>query len=218
MTITLTENEARVIGVLLEKSVTTPEQYPLSLNALTNGCNQKSNRLPVTQYSEDDIIQTLDSLKAKRLIQLESGFGSRVTKYAHRFCNTEFGDLKLSEFQQAIITELLLRGPQTPGELRGRCQRLAKFSDVGDVESTINSLIAYQPNPLICALPKEAGKREVRYRHLFSHPLTADETPSRAPDAAETIAELRESLSHVKSLVTDLEAKINALENAQTQA
>ncbi|HAI71337.1 MAG TPA: DUF480 domain-containing protein, partial [Alteromonas australica] len=99
MTITLTENEARVIGVLLEKSVTTPEQYPLSLNALTNGCNQKSNRLPVTQYSEDDIIQTLDSLKAKRLIQLESGFGSRVTKYAHRFCNTEFGDLKLSEFQ-----------------------------------------------------------------------------------------------------------------------
>ena len=146
MTITLTENEARVIGVLLEKSVTTPEQYPLSLNALTNGCNQKSNRLPVTQYSEDDIIQTLDSLKAKRLIQLESGFGSRVTKYAHRFCNTEFGDLKLSEFQQAIITELLLRGPQTPGELRGRCQRLAKFSDVGDVESTINSLIAYQPN------------------------------------------------------------------------
>ena len=148
MTTTLSEMEARVIGVLLEKSVTTPEQYPLSLNALTNGCNQKSNRLPVTQLTEDEVIKILDGLKGKRIVQASSGYGSRVDKYSHRFCNTEFGDIKLSDHQQAIITELLLRGPQTPGELRGRCQRIAQFADISDVEATISSLLAYQPERL----------------------------------------------------------------------
>ncbi len=164
----LNENETRVIGVLLEKSVTTPEQYPLSVNALTNGCNQKSNRAPVMQLSESEVRQSLDSLKTKRLVQVSSGFGSRVDKVTHRFCNTEFGDLKLSEQQVAIIAELFLRGAQTPGELRGRCSRMAHFSNMADMEAALESLQAYQPDALVQSLPREPGKREIRYQHCFS--------------------------------------------------
>lgn len=218
MTILLTEMEARVIGVLLEKSVTTPEQYPLSLNALTNGCNQKSNRYPLTQCSEDEITHVIEGLKAKRIVQTTSGYGSRVNKYSHRFCNTEFGDIKLSVHQQAIITELLLRGPQTPGELRGRCQRLVKFTDMGEVEATINSLLAYQPSPLISALEKEPGKRETRYTHRFTHAIdqdAEDQTNSEvlAPIAAptDTIASLKAELVQLKSRVHSLETRIEAL-------
>lgn len=219
MTITLTEDEARVIGVLLEKSVTTPEQYPLSLNALVNGCNQKSNRLPVTKYTEEDVNNIIEGLKAKHLIQLETGFGSRVDKYTHRFCNTEFGDITLSDHQQAIITELLLRGAQTAGELRGRCQRLTSFNDMSDVEAAINSLIAYQPTPLVEALPREAGKREVRYRHRFSIPVSATEpqpaSPSEEPAHPDTLTHLRQALEGVKATVAQLESRISALEEEQ---
>ncbi len=213
MTTTLSDMEARVIGVLLEKSVTTPEQYPLSLNALTNGCNQKSNRLPVTQLTEDEVIKILDGLKSKRIVQASSGYGSRVDKYSHRFCNTEFGDIKLSDHQQAIITELLLRGPQTPGELRGRCQRLAQFADISDVEATISSLLAYQPDALIFSLPRESGKREIRYNHTFCQPggyndNGESESTSKSADTVET---LKAALLEVKATLADLETRINDL-------
>lgn len=219
MTITLTEDEARVIGVLLEKSVTTPEQYPLSLNALINGCNQKSNRFPVTQYSEDDVTNIIEGLKAKRLIQTETGFGSRVAKYTHRFCNTEFGDITLSDHQQAIVTELLLRGAQTAGELRGRCQRLTTFTDMSDVEAAINSLVAFQPDSLVEALPREAGKREVRYRQKFTQhtngasPETA--SPSEPQNNHDTLARLRQDVLHMKTTLAQLESRIEAMENHQ---
>ncbi len=120
MTIELSPNEARVIGCLLEKEITTPEQYPLSLNALTNACNQKSNREPVLDLDETTVQQTLDQLIRKYLVSEESGYGSRVAKYRHRFCNTEYGTLKFSPQELGIVCELLLRGPQTPGELRSR--------------------------------------------------------------------------------------------------
>lgn len=219
MTITLTEDEARVIGVLLEKSVTTPEQYPLSLNALINGCNQKSNRFPVTQYSEDDVTNIIEGLKAKRLIQTETGFGSRVAKYTHRFCNTEFGDITLSDHQQAIVTELLLRGAQTAGELRGRCQRLTTFTDMSDVEAAINSLVAFQPDSLVEALPREAGKREVRYRQKFTQhtngasPETASSSESQTNH--DTLARLRQDVLHMKTTLAQLESRIEAMENHQ---
>ncbi|WP_414827788.1 YceH family protein [Alteromonas sp. H39] len=180
----LNEIEIRIIGVLLEKSVTTPEQYPLSVNALTNGCNQKSNRAPVMQLSETEVRETLDSLKTKRLVQVSSGFGSRVDKITHRFCNTEFGDLKLSEQQLAIIAELFLRGPQTPGELRGRCSRMAHFSGMADMETALESLQAYQPDPLIRSMPREPGKREIRYQHCFGDSDAASEPTSAATEPA----------------------------------
>ena len=211
MTTTLSEMEARVIGVLLEKSVTTPEQYPLSLNALTNGCNQKSNRLPVTQLTEDEVIKILDGLKGKRIVQASSGYGSRVDKYSHRFCNTEFGDIKLSDHQQAIITELLLRGPQTPGELRGRCQRLAQFADISDVEATISSLLAYQPDALIYSLPRESGKREIRYNHTFCQRDENNIASEGTDDNTDTVEILKAALLQVKATLADLESRINDL-------
>ena len=211
MTTTLSEMEARVIGVLLEKSVTTPEQYPLSLNALTNGCNQKSNRLPVTQLTEDEVIKILDGLKGKRIVQASSGYGSRVDKYSHRFCNTEFGDIKLSDHQQAIITELLLRGPQTPGELRGRCQRIAQFADISDVEATISSLLAYQPDALIYSLPRESGKREIRYNHTFCQRGENNSASESTDDNTDTVETLKAALLQVKATLADLESRINDL-------
>jgi uncharacterized protein YceH (UPF0502 family) len=137
----LSPNQQRVIGCLLEKQSTTPEHYPLSLNSLTNACNQKSNREPVLSLTEADVQDTLDELIALRLVTVDEGLSGRVNKYAHRFCNTEFGSLQFTEQQRAIICLLLLRGAQTPGELRTRSNRLAEFASVNEVESALNSLI-----------------------------------------------------------------------------
>ncbi len=134
MKVELTAIEARVIGCLIEKEVTTPDQYPLSLNALTNACNQKSNREPVMSLSEADVLDAVDALIERRLVSDESGFNSRVSKYQHRFCNTEFGDLQLTEQEKGIVCCMLLRGAQTPGEIRTRTNRLATFNDVKEVE------------------------------------------------------------------------------------
>ncbi len=133
MKIELTTVEARVIGCLLEKEATTPEQYPLSLNSLTTACNQKSNREPVMSLSESEVLDAIDTLISRHLVSDESGFNSRVSKYRHRFCNTEFGDLQFTDQERGIVCCLLLRGPQTPGELRTRTQRLCQFQDVKEV-------------------------------------------------------------------------------------
>src|SRR5499425_3763048 len=135
MNIRLTANEARIIGSLIEKQITTPDQYPLSLNALVNACNQKSNREPVMSLDEPVTQATLDGLIRKHFVIEKSGFGSRVPKYQHRFCNTEFGPLKFTPQELAIVCELLVRGPQTPGELRTRAARMAAFSEMGQVET-----------------------------------------------------------------------------------
>lgn len=163
----LTLHEARVIGCLLEKEVTTPEQYPLSLNALTLACNQKTSREPVLELTEAQVQAALDSLNKKRLISEQSGFGSRVVKYKHRFCNTEFSELQLSSAALAIVCLLLLRGPQTPGELRTRSNRLHDFKDVLEVEACIKQLME-RDKPVLAQLPREPGKRECRYTELFS--------------------------------------------------
>ena len=136
MNIEFSANEARVIGCLIEKEITTPDQYPLSLNALTNACNQKTNREPVLDLSEAAVQQAVDSLMKKYMVSDKSaGYGGRVTKYKHRFCNTEFGSLKFSKQELGIICVLLLRGPQTPGELRSRTNRLCEFADADDGRS-----------------------------------------------------------------------------------
>lgn len=157
--------EQRIIGCLIEKQVSTPEVYPLSLKSLLNACNQKSNRQPVMSLSEAELQVALDSLSARHLVNDCSDFNSRTAKYQHRFCNTEFGDLQFSGAELAIVCELLLRGPQTPGELRSRTSRLHQFSDVAGVEESLQSLIA--KGPYVIKLARLPGKRDARYGHLF---------------------------------------------------
>lgn len=135
----LTALEARVIGCLLEKQVTTPEQYPLSVNGVVTACNQKTNREPVMNLSESEVQEQLDNLVKRHYLRTVSGFGNRVTKYEQRFCNSEFGDLKLSAAEVALITTLLLRGAQTSGELRSRAARMYEFSDMAEVSPRWNN-------------------------------------------------------------------------------
>lgn len=168
MNVKLTPFQARVLGSMIEKQITTPENYPLSLNALTNACNQKSNREPVLELSEATVKNTLDELKNKLLVRGVTGTGSRVTKYEHRFCNTEFGDLELTEQELGILCVLFLRGPQTPGELRTRTGRLCTFNGVEEVDSTLQQLIQREDGPFVARLEREPGKRECRYAQLLS--------------------------------------------------
>jgi uncharacterized protein YceH (UPF0502 family) len=178
----LTADEARVIGALVEKEITTPDQYPLSLNALTNACNQKSNRDPVVDWDERHVQQLLDALAKRALAVDRSGFGSRVPKYRHLFCNTEFGRLKFSPQELAVVCELLLRGPQTPGELRGRASRMAPFADVSEVEQVLQRLADREDGPFVARLPREPGRRESRYAQLFTGaPAVSEPTAAAAP-------------------------------------
>lgn len=167
MLIQFTPLQARVIGVLLEKEITTPEQYPLSLNALMLGCNQKSSREPIMQLSETDVQNILDELRDKNMLFEHQSSHSRVVKYKHRFCNTEFSDLQFPEQHLALICVMLLRGPQTPGELRTRTNRLADFANVNEVEAVLNQLNDYKGEQLVVKLAREPGKRDSRYAHLF---------------------------------------------------
>lgn len=182
MKVELSADEARVIGALVEKEITTPDQYPLSLNALTNACNQKSNRDPVVDWDEHRVQQLLDGLARRALAVDRSGFGSRVPKYRHLFCNTEFGRLKFSPQELAVVCELLLRGPQTPGELRGRASRMAPFADVSEVEQVLQRLADREDGPFVARLPREPGRRESRYAQLFTGaPAATEPTAAAAP-------------------------------------
>ena len=167
MHIQLTPLEARVLGALIEKEITTPDQYPLSVNALTNACNQKSNRDPVLSLDDRTVQEVLDGLSKRHLVMERSGFGSRVVKYRHRLCNGDHNPLKLSPQEVAVMCELMLRGPQTPGELRGRAQRLATFTDLGDIETTLELLAARADGPYVAKLPRQPGARDSRYCQLF---------------------------------------------------
>lgn len=170
--------ELRVLGVLLEKEVTTPDYYPMTLNSITAACNQKSNREPVMTLSESEVQEALDSLNQQRLLFEEQS--ARVTKYKHRFCNTEFSSLQFSAQQVAVLCVLFLRGPQTPGELRTRTQRLAQFTSVDELEACLQSLQHFNGEQLVQRLAREPGKRESRYIHLFADAeatLIKGETP-----------------------------------------
>ncbi|MDO6561887.1 DUF480 domain-containing protein [Amphritea sp. 1_MG-2023] len=209
--------QTRVIGCLIEKEKTTPDQYPLTLNALTTACNQKSNRDPVMELSDTEVQTVIDELTQKRLIREESGFGSRVAKYKHRFCNTEFSELKLSEQELAIICTLFLRGPQTPGELRSRTHRLCSFRDVHETETVLQAMSQRDELPLVVRMPREAGKRESRYAHLLSGEVEAadaSEYSAASQDTAtprisqETIHSLEQRIAALEATVAALQAKL----------
>jgi uncharacterized protein YceH (UPF0502 family) len=213
MNIVFTPNEARVIGCLIEKEITTPDQYPLSLNALTNACNQKTNREPVLDLSEAEVQQSVDSLMKKYMVSDKSaGYGGRVTKYKQRFCNTEFGSLKFSKQELGIICVMLLRGPQTPGELRSRTNRLCEFADAEEVEAALRGLMAREDGPFIARLARAPGARESRYAHLFSGAIESVAEPEAAQAAGDPGAPtLSQRVSALEEIVAELRAKIEAL-------
>jgi uncharacterized protein len=210
MDLRLTEKEVRVLGALIEKDITTPEYYPLSLNALLNACNQKSNRDPVMQLDEDAVRAALDGLQQQRMAGPARGADSRVTKYEQRL--QEVFNFMRPEI--AVLCVLLLRGPQTPGELRGRAERLHRFETLDDVKSALKKLMQRDP-PLAKVLPRQPGTKESRYVHLFSGDVVGADAPVRAtsdaePESAdadrlirleEEVAELRRDLAEVKDQV-----------------
>ena len=220
--------EARVIGSLIEKQITTPEQYPLSLNALVLACNQKSNRDPVLELTDRAVQELIDALMRKHLVIEKSGFGSRVPKYQQRFCNTEFSAQQFTPQERAILCELLLRGPQTPGELRTRASRMAPFTDVGQVDAALAQLAQHDGGARVVRLAREPGRRDARYAHLFSGEVqgSADADAEAAPSATTAAAPLRtaatasgtavgpalaDRLAALEAQVRDLRADLQAL-------
>ena len=220
--------EVRVTGCLVEKQLTTPQQYPLTLNALVTGCNQSSNRWPVTDYDERTVQSALDSLKAKGLVRfVHPSHGRSVTRYKHVLDEA----LDLEPRQLALITALMLRGPQTPGELRARSERMAAFAHVDEVEEALEAL-ATGDQPLVTRLPREPGRREIRYAHLLSGAHQAVPEPAEdrqgpsgpserggqpAPplnqeppmDTAREISALREEVASLRRAVDHIVARLS---------
>ena len=208
----LDDKEARVIGCLIEKSITTPEQYPLTLNALTNACNQKSSRNPVMSLTQGEVQHTARALETRHLVREEQAHNSRVEKYTQRFCNTRYSDLQLDAGEVAIICLLLLRGPQTPGELRSRSGRLHSFDDNADVVAALTRMIEREPEALVVKLPRMAGRKDSEYMHLFGGPIDVaayeaeaaaakPATPSRSnvPELTERVDRLEAELARIKA-------------------
>jgi uncharacterized protein YceH (UPF0502 family) len=210
----LTDVEVRVVGSLIEKEMTTPDYYPMSLNALTNACNQSSNREPVVSYDDDLVARAIEPLRRKSLVRLVQQSGSRVSKYKHLVNET----LGLVKPQAAVLAVLMLRGPQTLGELRTRASRLMEFESLDDVETALNQLMSRSPSALAMQLPRRPGQKEVRFAHLL-----AGEPSAEAIEAAEShhgnsdgggrsdrLVELERSVEELRREVTDLRAQLEA--------
>lgn len=205
----LTAIEARVIGSLLEKQLTTPEQYPMSVNGVVTACNQKTNREPVMDLKEHEVQDTLDGLVKGHYLRTVSGFGNRVTKYEQRFCNSEFGNLKLTPVEIAVVTTLLLRGAQTPGELRSRAGRMFEFTDMAQVEATLEELAGREDGPFVVRLPREPGKRESRYMHLFSGEVEAQMAQEQS--ASPVADDLSVRVDALEAEVAELKQRLDSL-------
>jgi len=210
MDIKLTENEVRVLGALIEKDITTPEYYPLSLNALLNACNQKSNRDPVMQLNENAVRDALEGLQEHRMAGPARGADSRVTKYEQRL--QEVFNFMRPEI--AVLCVLLLRGSQTPGELRGRAERLHRFETLDDVQSALQKLMQREP-PLAKVLPRQPGTKESRYAHLFAGDVVEAEAPAtggavveRNPAGAERIARLEEEVASLRRQIGEIKDQL----------
>ncbi len=186
--------EARILGALLEKDITTPEYYPLTLNALVNACNQKSNRDPVVAYGETEVSLALDEAKQKGFVTAITGGSNRVSKFGHRIGER----LNLGRREVAILCELMLRGPQTPGELRSRAARLYEFEDLEEVEIVLRGLMEREPGALVAQLPRQPGSREVRFAHLLSGEPPAEVPAVAAPSVDAEVRALREEVDQLK--------------------
>jgi len=209
--VVLTENEARVLGSLVEKDITTPDYYPLTLNALVNACNQKSNREPVMNLNEEMVRQALHSLNEKGLSGTASAADSRVPKFEHRMQEA----FNFTRRETAVMCVLMLRGPQTPGELRGRTERMHRFEDLTDVQSTLQKLMTRETEPLVKVLPRQPGTKEARYAHLLSGDKPEWDAPpapieSRTENSAdgERLAALEEEVAGLKRDMAKLKQEL----------
>jgi uncharacterized protein len=212
----LTANEARVIGCLMEKSVVTPDQYPMTLNALTNACNQKTGRDPVMSLTQDIVQHTARDLRAKHLVTMEENFKTGVEKYKQRFCNTTYSDHQFDSAQFAIVCLLLLRGAQTPGELRARSGRLHTFSDNAAVVDALAGLIEREGGPLVVKLPRTPARKDSEYMHLFSGPIDVEVHATQARTAMAAGTSERVSLSELAQRVSKLEVQVGELKEQLT--
>jgi uncharacterized protein YceH (UPF0502 family) len=210
MNIVLSEIEARVLGALVEKDITTPDYYPLSLNALVNACNQKNNRDPIMNLEEGAVRDALDGLQEHGLAGRVSGADSRVTKYEHRLQEA----FNFSRGETAVLCVLLLRGPQTPGELRGRTERMHRFEDLDAVQSTLQKLMQREP-PLVVVLPRQPGTKEFRYAHLLSGEVEAGGltlpqmvSPSGSSADKERVSRLEEAVAALQNEVRELKRQL----------
>ena len=206
----LSDVEVRVLGALIEKDITTPDYYPLSLNALVNACNQKNNRNPVMTLNEDAVRAALDSLQAQRLAGPASGADSRVTKYEHRLQEVFNFDRR----EIAILCVLLLRDAQTPGELRGRAERMYRFEELEDVHATLERLSQRNP-PLVAVLPRQPGTKESRYMHLLSGNVPpAEVAPARTPSSSsagdDRIASLENEVAELRRELSEMQQQLAA--------
>ena len=206
MTTILTDIETRVLGSLIEKQVTTPEYYPLTLNALTLACNQKNNRNPVTSYSENQVADAVESLREKNLSYVFYGSTSRVPKYKHVMPEV----MHLSHAEVALMCVLMLRGAQTLGELRGNASRLHDFASLEEVETTLNALISRDPEPLVVRIPRQPGQKEGRFAHLLNGEIDVEALAEPERDAATASPTRRSSL---EQKVDELAAEVERLKN-----
>lgn len=209
----LTDIEARVIGCLMEKAVTTPNQYPLTLNALTNACNQKSAREPVMALQPAAVQRTARALRDKSLLHMDENFRTGAEKYKQRLCNTQFNDLQFDAAEYAIICLLLLRGPQTPGELRARSGRLHAFADNDAVIATLTAMTGEESDALIVKLPRTLGRKHAEYMHQLCGPVDVAAYASAAAAARPTggngrIAELTQQVNELQAEVARLKAEL----------
>lgn len=219
MSIELSANEARIIGCLMEKSVTTPDQHPLTLNALTNACNQKSARQPVMALSQGSVQHTVRHLSDIHQLRIEENFSRGVEKYSQRFCNTSYSELQFDAAQYACVCLLLLRGPQTPGELRAHSGRLHEFEDNDAVLEALSGLIDRDGGPLVIKLPRTPGRKDAEYMHLFSGSIDVDAyaeevSTSRGSDTTSrvTVADLAQRLTKLETEVADLKRQLGISE------
>ncbi len=223
MPLELNDREARVIGCLMEKSVITPDQYPMTLNGLTNACNQKSSREPVMNLEPGQVLATLRGLQDKHLVRVEENFRTQVEKFSHRLCNTPFSDFQFDPAQFAVMTVLLLRGPRTPGELKANVGRLHTFADNDEVQETLDTLIDREGGPVVARLPRTPGRRDHEYAHLLSGDVPAA-SASPAREAAEPPAAsakpatpgtgdpaLNERVASLEAEVAELKAQLATL-------
>ncbi len=209
----LDDKEVRVLGCLIEKSIVTPDQYPLTLNALTNACNQKSSRDPVMNLTQGEVQHTLRALEGKHLVRAEENFKSRTEKYSQRFCNTRYSDLQLEPAEVAIACLLMLRGPQTPGELRSRSGRLHNFEDNAEVVGVLNGMLEREAGPLVLKLPRTPGRKDSEYMHLFSGPVDIEAHAAKASSSERSAPARSGSVAELTERVDRLEAELAALKD-----
>ena len=214
----LDDIEARVIGCLIEKSIVTPDQYPLTLNALRNACNQKSSRDPLMSLQPGEVQHAIRTLEGKHFVRTEENFKSRAEKYTQRFCNTRYSEQQFDPAQLAIVCLLLLRGPQTPGELRARSGRLHAFADNNEVVVAANSLIERDGEPVLVNLPRTPGRKDSEYMHLFCGPVDIEAYASAAQSAKASTPSSKSSVADLEERVSHLEAEVERLKALLDQA